>query len=253
MSWISLSKVENFRDFGGYPATSGHKVKKGIIFRSGNLDSASKEDLNAIRLLNIQSIIDLRTLKEFKKNPVKIGNEKKIHIPLSITEQTRERLKPHMTKKNSDDHIITAIDSVYRDMVELLKPKVGEIFKVLISKDAYPLLIHCHIGKDRTGFIIALIQMALQVEKKFIIQNYISTNDYLLPGTRRMLRRMRIATLGLVSTWNFELASLAQERFINTVMNIIDNNYHGINNYLAECGISENEITAIKNNIYENS
>jgi protein-tyrosine phosphatase len=250
---FSFDNIDNFRDFGSYHTTDGNILKSGILYRSGDLDRASKEDLNKLKSLNIRTIIDLRTSKEIKKKPVTICSEKRIHIPLNITESTRHRLKPYMGKKNVDEQILNAIDSVYRDMVGMLKPQIGEIFKNLLSKNEFPLLIHCHVGKDRTGFIIAIIQMALQVEKKSIIKDYLTTNHQLLPGTKRMLKKMRIATFGLIPTWNFELASMAQEKFINTIINIIDQDYKGIKNYLAECGISEQDLALIKQNIYVNS
>jgi len=248
-----FDKIENFRDFGGYLTSDGHRLKSGILFRSGDLDRASREDIAKLKLLNLHTIIDLRTAKEIKKKPVIICNEKRILIPLNITESMRKRLSPYMGKRNADSEITHALNSVYIDMVRILKPQIGEIFRALLSEDTSPILIHCHVGKDRTGFIIAIIHLALNVEKKSIIHDYLSTNDYLLPGTKRLLKKMRIATLGLISTWNFELASLANEKYLNTVIDIIEHDYNGINNYLAECGISEHNLALIKKNIYVNS
>ena len=250
---LLFDKIENFRDFGGFSTCDGHQLQLGLLFRSGDPDHASKGDIAKLKLLNIRTIIDLRTSKEIKTKPLVLLDAKRIHIPLNITEATRHRLKPYMTKKNSDEQITNAIDSVYSDMVALLKPQVAEILNHLHSSKSYPLLIHCRAGKDRTGFIIAIIHLALHVENKLIIKDYISTNDCLLPGTRRMLKKMRIATLGLISTWNFELASLAQEKFISTVISIIENNHGGIINYLNECGVSQNDLSQIRKNIYVNS
>jgi protein-tyrosine phosphatase len=74
-----FDKIENFRDFGGYSTTDGHRLKSGILFRSGDPDHASKEDIAKLKLLNLRTIIDLRTIKEIKKKHVNIGNEKKKH------------------------------------------------------------------------------------------------------------------------------------------------------------------------------
>ena len=57
---IPLEGQANFRDIGGYVTADGHKVKSGLIFRSGELGRLSDKDVERLavlftRLVNIWS------------------------------------------------------------------------------------------------------------------------------------------------------------------------------------------------------
>jgi protein-tyrosine phosphatase len=52
------------------------------------------------------------------------------------------------------------------------------VLEMLIADEALPALIHCTSGKDRTGWGIAVIFMALGVSREVIVDDYVLTNDY---------------------------------------------------------------------------
>ncbi len=43
---IDLDGATNFRDLGGYEASNGSKIKKGLVFRSDHLSNLTIEDIN---------------------------------------------------------------------------------------------------------------------------------------------------------------------------------------------------------------
>jgi hypothetical protein len=63
-----LIGVHNFRDYGGYTADGG-VVPKGVLYRSGHHVKATDEDLEALRALDIRTVIDLRGITEREANP----------------------------------------------------------------------------------------------------------------------------------------------------------------------------------------
>jgi len=56
---LTLQGVHNFRDYGGYAAAGG-RVKRGLLWRSGQHVDASAADLAAIDALGLAHVIDLR-------------------------------------------------------------------------------------------------------------------------------------------------------------------------------------------------
>src|SRR3546814_9815209 len=62
--FLKTEGIHNFRDYGGYPAAGGGRVKTGLLFRSGQHFDASESDLAAIEALDIRTIIDLRGASE---------------------------------------------------------------------------------------------------------------------------------------------------------------------------------------------
>lgn len=75
---------------------------------------------------------------------------------------------------------------VYRELPRAAVPHLSRIFARLADGDL-PVLIHCTAGKDRTGFVCAMILSALGVETDAIMADYLATND-------RISDRVRAAT-----------------------------------------------------------
>jgi protein-tyrosine phosphatase len=246
-----IKTIRNFRDFGGFPFGTGNRIKSGIIFRSGDLAKINDNDIRIIKTLNLKSIIDLRSPEERKKDSFRFTTDQMISIPFSYSEISRERLKPFMFKNDVDDKIIEAMNSIYIDMTDQLFPQLKSLFQILISKESYPLLIHCHAGKDRTGFVCAIIQLLLGVENGLIISEYLKSNDFLMLETKRRLIPFKIFSLGFFPTHNFQLIFSAQERYIDTILNKINNQYGGITKYLEIAGISRNDQDIITNLLLE--
>src|ERR1700722_13725406 len=51
---LALKGVANFRDIGGYTTNGGHKIKSGVIFRSGELSGLTPADQGTLAGLNIR-------------------------------------------------------------------------------------------------------------------------------------------------------------------------------------------------------
>ena len=64
----------------------------------------------------------------------------------------------------------------YIDVLEYCKPEVAEVLRLVSDPMNLPALIHCELGKDRTGYIVALILSCLEVEEETIIQDYAKTD-----------------------------------------------------------------------------
>ena len=67
--FLDTQGIHNFRDYGGYSVEGGGKVRRGLLFRSGQHVEATDEDLQAIAKLDIHTVIDLRGLSERERNP----------------------------------------------------------------------------------------------------------------------------------------------------------------------------------------
>ena len=75
---------------------------------------------------------------------------------------------------------------IYRELPRAAAPHLSRIFCRIAGGDL-PVLIHCTAGKDRTGFVCAMILSALGVETDAIMADYLFTND-------RISDRVRAAT-----------------------------------------------------------
>ena len=248
---MDLKTVANWRDFGGYPAREGKHLRKGRIYRSGDLDRVSRADLHVLQALPLKTIVDLRTPSERRAGSGRLRGVQELALPFDIDSTARARVKPFLFQKNAEGEIIAAMNSVYADMVDYLRTPLGELLRKLLAPDSYPVLIHCRAGKDRTGFACAVIQLALGVEPACIIQDYLASNDYYAPRIRRPLRVVRFLTGGLIPTQNFQTGFLCHEEYIDTVLDQINGKYGGIEPYLEGCGLTNGDIQTLQDLLLE--
>ncbi len=66
---LALESIDNFRDYGDYPAAGGRRLKRGRLFRSASHGRATDADLAAVGALGIAVIVDLRRKSERLRDP----------------------------------------------------------------------------------------------------------------------------------------------------------------------------------------
>jgi protein-tyrosine phosphatase len=243
---LAFRCIKNFRDTGGAPTVDGKSIKQGIIFRSANPDKLSRKDLRRLYDLNIRTIIDLRAPYESKNHNKKIDAIDKLSMPLDFEQRTREKLMPYLYKRDSYDIIDEISNSLYIEILDAAVMVFRQVIEVLLSPERCPVLIHCQAGKDRTGIICALIQLALEAERESIISDYMKSNEALLPFFRKILLVRKILSLGFFPSNNILYAITVRQRNIESVLDRVNNHYGGIAGYLGPSGPGLQEITRLR-------
>lgn len=199
---LTLDRVHNVRDWGGYAGQDGGRVVSGVLWRSAQHDDASDTDLNAIDALNLAHVIDLRGPNERSEELIRRGPAFDATVHAGTVETTG--LAPHLkaASEASRDGPVTSdaararmIDS-YRGMpnraglVAMLRT-----FLSLLARGDGPVLVHCVAGKDRTGLAVALAHSILGVHRDDIVDDFLLTNSAgnvekrLIEGTAMLRRR----------------------------------------------------------------
>jgi len=244
-----MKDIVNFRDLGGYEGYNGKKIKKGMLYRAAHPDKLKGKSLNKFLNLGIKTIIDLRTANKKNKN-IKINkNISIINLPINFNKTIRGKLKPIIFKKKQEAIIEKIYINAYASMVLEEKNHIKTIFDLISDNQNLPLLIHCRAGKDRTGFISAVILMALGVDERLITEDYLLTNKHFLPKAQKYLKKIKLFTFGLLYLGNISFIFTANEKYIKSVINTIKNEFKDINNYLKVCGITKDQLEKIKNNL----
>ena len=157
--------MNNFRDI-GYS-----NVKKGMLFRGGEISCLSNEDRDFLtKKCHIKTIIDLRTIEELnEKSDEIIEGVKNLHMPLLNREDMT--LTPQQLPDMFD---------CYRKVVGRNKKDFWtKLFDVLLDNNDGAIMYHCTQGKDRTGIITAIILSALGVDRNIIFDDYLLTNKFM--------------------------------------------------------------------------
>jgi protein-tyrosine phosphatase len=236
----------NFRDIGGIPAMEGRMVRRGIIFRSANPDRIGRTDIERMQELGIRTIIDLRASHEVSRRPVIFDHAEKLSFPLDFQQTTRERLRPVIYKRDSEELIAEISNVLYTEILDASLPVFRKVMEVIDTSTGTPLLIHCQAGKDRTGIISALILLALGVNREFIIKDFMRSNEELIPFFRRKFLIRSVLSLGFFPYSNLLFAVTVKKKNIESVLDRIEYHYGGIGVFLRSSGFDMSRLEVIR-------
>jgi protein-tyrosine phosphatase len=173
----AIEGLSNFRDFGGHATASGARVMVGRLYRSANLAGLTSVGLAQFAALGIGRVVDLRgsierlnAMPPFEDGAVTIVStpvEPRISGPiralLASGEATSGQLRDLMIES-------------YRAYVTEAAEIFGQAVEAIATAGEQPVLVHCTAGKDRTGFIVALLQRALGASEDAVMLDYLRTN-----------------------------------------------------------------------------
>ena len=181
-----MEAINNFRDFGGYETQNGTNLKRGLLYRSGDLSKATDADLERIASLGIKTVCDLRSEGERKKEPDRIPVAEPFtffNIPMRpIVEYHGRSLRRLFSLMfGSERRMDYEAESyqAYREYATGYLPQLKALFQRISDPETLPLLIHCSAGKDRTGVVASLIQLVLGAPQETVMDDYLKTNGNL--------------------------------------------------------------------------
>ena len=198
----------NFRDI----STHNTKIKSGKIFRTATMTLFQNEDRfnELLKEKKIKTVIDLRADKEIDEKPY---SEQALTKFKYIKAQLDPWNQPDWFKQNHNQG--TNEEIAYRFFAIGCNDKIKHALEAIINEDSGSVAIHCFAGKDRTGIFISMLHLLVDTPMEFIQADY------------------------LASEVDVNLTRL------NLVLDIISNS-GGIEPYLISCGLSENQISKLK-------
>ena len=183
---LHLEGVHNFRDYGGYAVSGGGRLRRGILWRSGEHFGATDSDLERIGALGLASIFDLRSSHERSVHPCRRPRDFSGEVFLSDDPPAREPAPqptaPHveaaqMTRRRDAASAREAMRRNYHKIA--LRPELIGLTRQMLTELSAgngPALVNCMAGKDRTGITVAMVHLATGVHRDDIIADYLLTN-----------------------------------------------------------------------------
>jgi protein-tyrosine phosphatase len=180
---LDFGGAVNFRDIGGYPAGEGRRTRWGRLYRSDSLADLTTDDLARLEELGLRTLIDFRLPTERQLKPNRLPPGASIEaIELGfVPDGTLEMLQLVKSGAIEAAEIERRVTAQYRLFGVDHSPEYRRVFEIAASAESYPLLLHCTSGKDRTGFGIALLLLAVGVPLATVMEDYGLTNRYRRP------------------------------------------------------------------------
>jgi protein-tyrosine phosphatase len=173
---VTLASSAAFRDLGGAPTRDGRRIAHGRLFRADALSRLDPADRARVDRLGLRLVCDLRSASERNATPCldwlqPAPRRLRMELSAGLAHATlpwleRLRLGPDAEAARG------LMTTTYAELPGSAAPFLARLFEVLVAGE-WPLLVHCTAGKDRTGFTIAMILTALDVEPVFIREDYL--------------------------------------------------------------------------------
>lgn len=171
-----LISLPNLRDLGGHRSGDGRRVRQGALFRSEAPGLATPADLDALRLrMGIAEVIDLRRPEEHEATPLppSLSAHVRWHrVPFDVD------APPHISDRAVATGDLTSADMgrFYAWMAQRNVDRLHEVLTLLTDIEA-PALMHCAVGKDRTGVTAAVVLLALDVAVDEVVADYARSDE----------------------------------------------------------------------------
>ena len=218
-----FNKIMNFRDLGGYHTKNG-LTKSGIIYRSARLNEMDDDDLETFKQMGIKSVLDLRSKDDNINKPDRTKEIPGVnHYHVAVNGDGR------LPKDDND------MAALYFEM--LANPEnAKEVIQVLLNAPK-PLLIHCAVGKDRTGVYANMILEAAGVDitdrQAHYLESYAQLRLYALENWE-FLKTLPLALFTPSLKYLEDFNEIFYQNFIN------------LDNYLKHVGLTDEEIKRFK-------
>ena len=244
---IPFKKTANFRDLGGIKTKDGRFVQWGKFYRSDAMASFTNEELERYAALNVGKVFDMRSSNEVKKAPNQLPQGvQNIHVPIfeemhsSMFAGIEEKMKNGtLTEKDAAELLIVG----NRKFASEYSEKFKNILHQMLATDQ-PVVFHCSAGKDRTGFMSAMILSVLNVDRETIYDEYEMTNFYTKDKIKGMMEQAEKGKSMFPGMDTKTLAKLmtVDREFLKAAFDIIDSQFGGIDKYLKnQMGISDQD------------
>ncbi len=237
---MRLAGALNFRDLGGLPAEDGGALRHGLLFRSEKLSTLTDEDVAAMGRLGLRTVIDLRSGPERTLHPSRLPHQDRPAV-LELDVMAHPTLSGRSLVGVLREDPTTAgarrmMLALYSAFPAAFAPMLPALFGRLLAEGGLPALIHCTAGKDRTGFLAALLLSAAGVAREAV------EADYLATGTQSDHVEMHAATTRAVSHWLGDRATVevvdvlceVDPTYLAASFEAIEAGWGSVSRYLAE-------------------
>ncbi len=229
---LPIEGTHNFRDVGGYPTADGGVTRWRTLFRSDSLLALTDAGLEAVEDLGLRTAIDLRYERELDLLPsVLAGRPRIAYRNKPIGPGVAPFAEPAETLEEFNIYLL-----------ERCQAFVASILRDLADARAYPALLSCAGGKDRTGLLVALLLSLARVPREHVVADYVLSR----------IDAAQVADIReLLTADGHDARKVAaflecRDETMEYTLDHLDRHYGGAEGYLREIGLSEEAVSAIR-------
>jgi protein-tyrosine phosphatase len=234
---IQLPGTNNFRSLKGLPAHGGRRIAGHTVLRSDQLNRLGADDWAALQSLGVRTVCDLRSPTERARYPNRLPAQGIQELPMGLLSDIRAdpSFAAMLRAKPNADGAVDMMCEIYRRMPGLLFHHLPALFGLFESGDV-PVLVHCAAGKDRTGFVVAVLLHALGVAPEHILEDYLLSSRSSMvtdPHKRQHMSQMVFELVGQTCSESMVDAILAvHPDYLQAAFDAVDQQWGSMEAYL---------------------
>ncbi len=234
---IPLDGGSNMRDLGGWAMADGRRMRSGWLFRAASLSSLSAVDHGRLRALNIATVIDLRSPGEQRDSPSRLPRGLTVTAPGDPGSATHPGLARNR-RPHTEAEAVDMMRRGYQSYPDRMAPALATVFEAAAHSDGRPLLFHCTAGKDRTGFVAAIVLKAFGADEDQVMTDYLATNTMWDRKSSRMSFLPAPAQEAILQ---------ARTEYLHTAIETVMGRYGTVDAYLTDrCAVSRDVLEAAR-------
>jgi hypothetical protein len=228
--------VFNVRDLGGHRTGDGATTRRGALVRADSPMRLSARGWSSLREYRIRTIVDLRDPE------VETGTYRDRADGMEIVRVPLFDL--------SDSEFWTPLRGefdplrLYRSALARWPAQFGAAVCAVAHACPGGVLVHCQVGKDRTGLVAALILSALGVRPEDVAADYGASAERLGPLYERWRGRGELAAAGMHTQM-----SVAGESPVAAVLELLETLH--VVEYLHGAGVTDSDLARLRERLVE--
>ena len=239
-------EVVNLRDLGGRALPDGRILPKHRLYRSGHFSNVPGPVISS---LGARTVIDLREPPEIDAMPSTWPREVRVLTPArdeGVGYDNREMLtwRQDMTLEDARRHRAR----LYARKPMEFRGGTRAAFLCMGEALAYPIVFHCMAGKDRTGFLSAVILKWLGMDHETIMADYLLSAKAVNRFTPEQVQRLvRVYGIADQNPNVFRAMTEVHPDYLDAALDAIDRQHGGVEGYLrGAVGLTDAQLGAAR-------
>jgi protein tyrosine/serine phosphatase len=219
----------NVRDLGGHPTARGGVTARAAVVRADALDRLTSRGWDALFEHGVRAVVDLRTADERGRRPLPAGLEG-FHVPVFDDAGADELFD------------VDGMEDLYSRMLEL---RAGAFAAAMAAVAAAPnggVVVHCQVGKDRTGLVSAFLLALAGVADDAIAADYAASDGRVGPLVDEWIESAFEPAERARRTW----LSAADRGTMLATLELLRVRFGGVEAYLRAAGSSEADLADVR-------
>jgi protein-tyrosine phosphatase len=236
-----LQCAPNFRAVDARIARPDGSIVPVRLFRSDAVLAPLEADRAMVAQCGIGLVFDLRSATERTNHPNRFWLSQGIEVfALDMLARIEGGGDPWVRMRTGADvqGARSAMLAVYGAFPAAVHGQLRSAVEAIVQSPG-AVLIHCTAGKDRTGFLVALLLSAVGVPRETVIADYLRSAGRTNAAARDATRALASSRLGVPLPEDSldELMSV-QEAFLAASFAAIDRNHGSLDAYLESTGVT---------------